>query len=605
MQDAETVLAIIRKRGTEGQNLEGIFRQLFNPDLYLRAYGRIYRNAGSMTKGTTDETVDGMSQRKIEGIIELLRNERFRWTPVRRILIPKKNGKTRPLGIPQWTDKLLQEVMRSILEAYYEPQFSPLSHGFRPDMGCHTALKHIYCAWSGTVWLIEGDIKGCFDNIDHTIMLSILREKIHDNRILNLIGNLLKAGYLEQWTYRTTLSGTPQGGVISPLFANIYLDKLDKFVEQTLFPKFNRGERKKPNPVYNQLYAKIRKLDAEGASEATLKSLRQELRSLGSKDHFDPNYRRLRYTRYADDFLLGFDGPKEEAEEIRTLIGAFLRDHLKLELSPEKTLITHALNEKARFLGYNVSTKNTPGQRGHQTISLGIPPDVLEEKIARYSAEGVPIHRPELIGENDFAIVNLYGQEFRGYAQFYAYAHNRHWLNRLQWYMETSLLKTLAAKHKSTVQKMAKRFAGRAITENGVVKCFSVTIERKDKPPLYTKFGGISLKTQPFKMIEDFSPGQDRLFSRSELIQRLLADECELCGSRDRVQSHHVRKLADLNVKGRKEIPIWRQVMISRKRKTLLVCHYCHTAIHAGRPTRTRSSQEAMSEGNPLESRVL
>jgi len=605
MQDAETVLAIIRKRGTESLYLEEVYRQLYNPDLYLRAYGRLYRNAGAMTKGTTDETVDGMSQRKIERIIELLRNERFRWTSVRRVLIPKKNGKTRPLGIPTWTDKLLQEVMRSILEAYYEPQFSPTSHGFRPNLGCHTALRHIYCAWTGTVWFIEGDIKGCFDNIDHTVMLSILREKIHDNRILNLTGELFKAGYLEEWTYRPTLSGTPQGGVISPILANIYLDKLDKFVEQTLIPKFNRGEKKRRRPEYGQLDYKIRKLTAAGASEETLRPLLQEFRSLGSKDPFDPDYRRLRYVRYADDFLLGLDGPKDEAEEIKNLIGTFLCDNLKLELSPEKTLITHALTGKARFLGYEISTRNNPGQHGHKSISLGIPLQVIEEKIARYSTEGVPSKRPELEGESDFAIVNLYGQEFRGYAQYYAYAYNRFWLHRLQWYMETSLLKTLAGKYKSTVSKMAKRYAGRAITENGVVKCFSVTVERKDKPPLYTQFGGISLKTQKYQMIEDFTPGQDCIFKRNELIQRLLADECELCGSRDRVQGHHVRKLADLKVKSQKEIPIWQQIMISRKRKTLFVCHYCHTAIHAGRPTRTRLSQEAISEGKPLESRVL
>jgi len=199
MRDADTTLLIIEDRGKRNLPLENVYRRLFNPDLFLKAYGRRYRNEGAMTKGTTPETVDGMSLQKIEGIIELLRHERFKWSPVRRVLIPKGNGKTRPLGIPTWSDKLLQEVMRSILEAYYEPQFSPNSHGFRPRRGCHTALKDIFHAWTGTRWFIEGDIKGCFDNIDHTILLSILREKIHDNRFLNLVDNLLKAGYLEEW----------------------------------------------------------------------------------------------------------------------------------------------------------------------------------------------------------------------------------------------------------------------------------------------------------------------------------------------------------------------------------------------------------------------
>jgi group II intron reverse transcriptase/maturase len=216
MRNAETTLAIIEDRGKRGLPLEDVYRQLYNPDLYLRAYGRLYRNDGAMTEGTTTETVDGMSQRKIGEIIGLLGLERFRWTPVRRVQIPKGNGKTRPLGIPTWSDKLLQEVMRSVLEAYYEPQFSPTSHGFRPGRGCHTTLKDIFHAWKGTKWFIEGDIKGCFDNIDHEILLSILREKIHEHRFLILVESLLKAGYLELWDYRPTLSGTPQGGIITP-----------------------------------------------------------------------------------------------------------------------------------------------------------------------------------------------------------------------------------------------------------------------------------------------------------------------------------------------------------------------------------------------------
>jgi group II intron reverse transcriptase/maturase len=592
MRNAETILTIIRERGKKGQNLENVYRQLYNPDLYLRAYGRIYRNAGAMTKGTTEETVDGMSRRRIEEIIELLRNERYRWTPVRRVFIPKKNGKLRPLGIPTWADKLLQEVMRSILEAYYEPQFSPTSHGFRPERGCHTALRDIFCTWNGTIWFIEGDIKGCFDNIDRTVMLSTLREKIHDNRFLNLVENLLKAGYLEQWNYRPTLSGTPQGGIVSPLLANIYLDRIDKYVEQTLIPRSTRGGGRRQRPEYNRLRKRIRKLQAEGAPDAILEPLCTEFRTLVSTDPFDPTYRRLKYIRYADDFLLGFAGPKEEAEEIKDQLSTFLRDHLKLELSPEKTLITHARTESARFLGYEITAQNYPGRRGHGKILLRIPTQVIEKKIARYRNEGKPVHRPELSSDSDFSIVGLYGQEFRGYAQYYAYAKNRFWLNRLQWYMRISLLKTLANKHKSPVSKMAKRFASKAVTEDGAVKCLRVIVRRLDKPPLVATYGGLSLKTQPFKVIEDLPVNQDRMISRNELIQRLMADECELCGSRDRVESHHVRKLADLKVKGRKEIPIWKQVMISRRRKTLIVCHYCHTAIHAGRPTRMRDSQE-------------
>ena len=209
MRDAKTVLGSIQDRGRRGLPLEDVYRQLFNPDLYLRAYGRIYRNAGATTRRVTRETADGMSQEKIAAVIDTLRWERYRWTRVRRVYIPKAHGNMRPLGVPTWRDKLLQEVIRSILEAYDEPQFSPLSHGFRPGRGCHTVLIQIHKTWTGTKWFIEGDLKGFFDNIDHTIMLSSLREKIHDERFIRLISNLLEAGYVEEWPWRPTLSGTP------------------------------------------------------------------------------------------------------------------------------------------------------------------------------------------------------------------------------------------------------------------------------------------------------------------------------------------------------------------------------------------------------------
>src|ERR1051326_631564 len=189
-----------------------------------------------MTKGASPETADGMSLAKIDAIIEALRFERYRWTPVRRTYIPKKHGKVRPLGIPTWSDKLLQEVIRLILEAYYEPQFSDCSHGFRPKRGCHTALREVHRTWNGTTWFIEGDISQYFDSLDHEVLLQILAENIHDGRFLRLIGELLRAGYLEDWKFNKTLSGSPQGGVVSPILSNIYLDRLDKWVIVSFFP---------------------------------------------------------------------------------------------------------------------------------------------------------------------------------------------------------------------------------------------------------------------------------------------------------------------------------------------------------------------------------
>ena len=253
MQNAETVLDVLRERGRKALPIEGIYRQLFNPQLYLLAYGRIYSNKGAMTPGPDAETADGMTMAKIERIIDAVRHERYRFRPVRRHYIPKKDGKQRPLGLPSWSDKLLGEVMRLLLEAYYEPQFSEHSHGYRPGRGCHTALGEVARTWTGTNWFIEGDISQCFDRLDSRVMLETLGEKIHDNRLLRLIGQMLAAGYREDWVWNATLSGVPQGGVLSPCLSNVYLNRLDKFVETVLIPEYNRGALRKHNPEYQRV----------------------------------------------------------------------------------------------------------------------------------------------------------------------------------------------------------------------------------------------------------------------------------------------------------------------------------------------------------------
>lgn len=301
MRSAEIALAIIHERGKKGLPLEGLYRQLYNPSLYLLAYGRIYRNVGAMTPGATEETADGMSLAKIGKLIDALRHERYRWTPARRVYIEKKGSKKmRPLGIPCWSDKLLQEVIRLLLDAYYDPQFSPASNGFRPKLGCHTALREVYHKWVGTKWFIEGDIAQCFDTLDHGILLSILREKIHDNRFLRLIDSLLRTGYLEDWRYNATLSGSPQGAVLSPILSNIYLDKLDQFVVQSLLPRYTRGDRRRPNPVWQRLQQAARKLQKLGNQDEA-RRLRRQMQQVSSLDPTDSDYRRLRYVRYADD----------------------------------------------------------------------------------------------------------------------------------------------------------------------------------------------------------------------------------------------------------------------------------------------------------------
>jgi group II intron reverse transcriptase/maturase len=332
MQSAETVLGVLRDRGRRGLPCNELYRQLFNPAMYLLAYGRLYSNQGAMTPGVDGETADGMSMARIGRIIDALRHERYRFRPVKRVYIPKRNGKRRPLGLPSWSDKLVSEVVRLLLEAYYEPQFSDRSHGFRPGRGCHTALCEVANTWTGTTWFIESDIAQCFDRLDHSVMMGILGEKVHDNRFLRLLRNMLQAGYLEDWEWNATLSGAPQGGVASPILSNIYLDEVDKFVERELIPQYTRGAQRKPNRIYEEVSNAHRRAWRRGDRTAA-RQLRKQRRRLPSGDPRDPDYRRLRYVRYADDQLLGFIGPKAEAEEIKARLTTFLRDTLKLELS--------------------------------------------------------------------------------------------------------------------------------------------------------------------------------------------------------------------------------------------------------------------------------
>lgn len=596
MQSAVTYLELVRERGKKGLPLERVYRQLFNRDFFLMAYGKVYRNKGAMTHGVTDETPDGMSLTKIDAIIEALRYERYQWLPARRVYIPKKNGKKRPLGMPVWSDKLVQEVMRLILETYYEPQFSEHSYGFRPKRSCATALREVYHNWHGTTWFIEGDISQCFDKLDHELLLSTLSERIHDGRFLNLLRELLDAGYMEDWTLNQTLSGVPQGGIISPVLSNILLDKLDKFVEHELIPQYTKGVKRKANNEYARLLKQSRQHRRLG-NVREAEELRRKAQSMPSQVMDDPDYRRLRYVRYADDFLLGFIGPKAEAEEIKQRLGEFLQDELKLELSQAKTLITHARSEAARFLGYEVIVRQEDIKRKiyqsgihrrilNGTIGLQIPKDVLEAKCERYKRDNAVMHRTELTLESDYTIVMTYQLEFRGTANYYRLAYNMHTLNKLRWVMETSLTKTLAHKLKVAVSKIYEKYKAELVVDGKRYKGLQVIVPKPDKSkkPLVATWGGVSLS---WDIKADLEERPTRVWGgRSELEQRLLADFCELCGSDEGVEVHHVHAMRKLHEYPGRPKPEWVKRMIALKRKTLLYCKTCHEDIEHGRPLR-------------------
>jgi Type II intron maturase/Reverse transcriptase (RNA-dependent DNA polymerase) len=438
------------------------------------------------------------------------------------------------------------------------------SCGFRPNRGCHTALQEIQTKWTGSRWFVEGDIAKFFDTMNHDVLLAIL-------------------------------AGCPQGGVISPILSNIYLDKLDQYVEHVLIPKYTRGAKRADNPLYNELSAKARYLRRKGRVEEA-KELRKQFQRLPSFDPHDEGYRRLYYVRYADDTLFGFVGTRREAQEIKQQLSHFLRETLKLEMSQEKTLITHASTHAARFLNYHIvnqqnDTKQTKKRRsanGH--IALLVPPDVVESKCTPYLRAGKPIHRTEMLDDDDFTIIERYQQEYRGIVQYYLLAQNVSWFWKLHWVARRSLLKTLAYKHRTSMMVQMQKYKASFQTKDGATyTCLEIQVQREGKKPLVTRFGAIPLKRQRAITIVDQTPLYQRT-ERTELVKRLLADTCELCESRENVEVHHVRKLADLE-KGKKDRPRWVKVMITRRRKTLVVCRSCHQAIHTGQPTRQKISE--------------
>jgi group II intron reverse transcriptase/maturase len=604
MRTAETILNIIQDRGQRRLPLDDVYRQLYNPDMYLRAYAKLYKNSGAMTPGTTGETVDGMSLDKLDRVIEAIRFERWQWTPGRRVYRDKPKGGKRPLGMPDWSQKVVQDVIRAILEAYYEPQFSQHSHGFRPNKGCHTALIDIHETWKGTKWFIEGDIKGCFDNIEHQTLMHILRENIRDNRFLRLIEKALKAGYCEEWTYHPSLSGCPQGGIMSPILSNVYMDRLDRFIQETLIPEYTRGKEREKNPTYWRLsnmayhYRKIGKVERS-------KELRKEMLKHPYGDPNDPNYRRLKYVRYADDFLLGFAGPLTEAKEIRERIAKFLATELRLTLSADKTLITHAITGRARFLGYEIGVMEALeklDRKGSRSVTgcigLYIPEDVLQAKRKRYMRDGKAARRPEVLNDSEYDIIIRYQGEYRGLVNYYALAYNLKALGWLGWTMETSLLKTLANKNKSSVAREYKRLRSKVKTAEGPRTCLKLTIHREGKKPLEAVFGGLSLRRRKKTVITD-QVLKPYIRTRSEIVEKLLNDTCEMCGAKEKVQMHHIRRLKDLDVKGKKtegrrELPLWKKIMISRKRKSIPLCKECHENVHHNGPrTRKQGNRRA------------
>lgn len=595
-----TIEILERMKENSEKNKEEVFtrlyRYLLRADLYFIAYQKLYSNNGAATEGIDRDTADGFSEAKVEKLIASLADESYCPKPSRRIYLKKPNGKRRPLGIPSFSDKLVQEVLRMVLEAVYEPIFSETSHGFRPGKSCHTALCYARYNLNGTRWFIEGDIKGCFDNINHEVLIRCIQKKIKDARLMKLIHKFLKAGYLEDFVYHNTYSGCPQGGIISPILANIYLHELDLYVAE-LSKGFQKPYKSRITAEYSRLSGKMTRVKqkikkAEEAGNMAekerllkeLKKLRSQLLKTPCKSQTD---KEIKYVRYADDFIIGVRGSREDCEEIKRKLSCFIRDSLKMELSEEKTLITHS-NTYARFLGYDMRIRRSnvikPNGRGtiQRTMSnhmeLAVPlgdkiqPFLFKHGVVKQKENGElePVHRNDLLRLTDLEIVSAYDAELRGICNFYYLAGNFYKLHYMSYLMEYSCLKTLAFKHRCTIGKIKEKFSDK---KGGWCIPYET---KKGMKYLYLSKHSDCAKG---KEASDTIPGMTMIHkhTRSTFESRLKAKTCELCGCTEsrQFEIHHVNKLK--NLKGKEP---WEVMMIAKRRKTMVVCYECHKKIH-------------------------
>ncbi|MBU0494685.1 MAG: group II intron reverse transcriptase/maturase [Chloroflexi bacterium] len=592
MQDPNILLTMLSRMAQKPEvKFDKLFPKLYNVELWLMAYERIAPKPGNMTAGVDGRTIDGTGLELIERLIADLKASRYKPRPVRRTYRKKPNGKLRPLGIPCFADKLLQTVVSMILEAIYEPTFSDASHGFRPQRSCHTALSQVK-RMTGVRWWVEGDIAGFFDNLCHDTLIRILSQRITDQRFLHLIEQFLRAGYVEDWQYHRTYSGTPQGGNLSPVLSNAYLNELDHSIAERI-RTFNKGQKRQ----FRREYWRIRDRRKRAKKEAqktgdwtTYKALTQEMLATPATEPQDPHFRRMYYCRYADDFLIGIVGSKADAAAEKEWLGEYLRTELRLELAPEKTLITH-VGHRVRFLGYDIQrgdvNRRVRVKRRHgsgvqrtctQKLVLLLPRDKCTAFAQEYGQhqgwQGAS--RNKLIRLSELEILLTYNAEVRGFLEYYALADNLPRVaSSILWLTNTSFMKTLAAKRRSTVRKVARSMKGgpnhyviATQRSDGMTREYALVSSTKQLRRQEVSYGAV-----------DHKPNTWTYRGRTELGQRLRAHQCEWCGTQEGpIEVHHVRKLKDL--KGKQ---VWERQMIARRRKTMILCQECHVELHAGK----------------------
>ncbi len=553
-----------------------LHRILCNPDFLEICYNKLRSKPGNMTQGITPETLDGVSYSYFVDLSKRLKDETFQFKPGRRTFIPKPGGGRRPLTIAPPRDKIVQEAIRLLLEMAYEPEFETLnvSHGFRPKRSCHTALNDVNTKFASVTWMIEGDITKCFDKIDHAKLMVLIESKVADRQFTKLIWKALKAGYMEASTASSDIVGTPQGSVVSPLLANIYLHQLDLYVAQ-LKQSFDKGKKAALNNQYSRLLSAAKRSRAKG-QEAQCKTLLAKARRLHSINLFDPGYRRLQYVRYADDWVIGIRGPYNETLNVKQRITAFCRETMNLELNDEKTKVTNLGKDKVLFLGANIfrarhqkyhgfSNKGSRAlRRSTRRLQFHVPLNRVKLKLKTAGFLRKEQSHPKFIWMSlDHAkIVALYNSVYAGILNYYSFAGNRSQLvSFLHHTMRFSLAKLLAAKFSTRVSKIFAKY-GKNLAPS----------EKGSKGFLEAEYGykGLFARKPINTLVPLFHSGGSNVSLRKAI--------CNLCGSDYRVEMHHVRKMKDLNPKLSK----LDSLMAKRNRKQIPLCRSCHMAKHAG-----------------------
>jgi len=594
---------LTEKASVKGYRFERLYRNLYNPEFYLLAYKNIAASPGSMTKGADGMTIDQMSMARINRIIASLKDQSYKPHPARRTYIAKKNNpaKKRPLGIPSTDDKLVQEIIRMLLEAIYEPTFSDRSHGFRPKHSCHTALEQIQNTFTGVRWMVEGDIQACFDSFDHHVLIAILRRRIRDEAFLSLMWKFLKAGYMEQWEYHKTYSGTPQGSGMSPILANIYLSELDAYMEEYKTRFDTKLSRRNASKEYEKIARRLRKakakLDSGDHSPEAIREFKeaQQLKlSTPYSDVQDSRFKRIQYNRYADDFVVGVIGSRKDALTLKEDLRRFLAEKLHLTLSEEKTKVTHS-SERVRYLGYDIKVcRNKAAKRmkngalkrvWYGSVILYVPHEKWENKLHELQVMKVkwdknrgrnfwrPMHRNELINSTDIEIISQYNAEIRGLYNYYRLAENVGVLSKFYYMMRYSMLKTYAGKYRTIVSKIKKKYMREGI--------FRVPYDTKSGPKICEFYhDGFRKQDSGFDNVQDTLPRYVHYDGRNTLANRLKAGICEMCGNKtDDIRMHHIRSLKKLTGATEAE-----RLMLHMRRKSLALCPYCYSTTLTQEP---------------------